>query len=78
LIGIGSIVLDGAQIGEGAVVAAGALVPPGAKVEAGTLVVGIPARQVRRVSDGEREQQRVQTLAYGETAHAHRAEDGEA
>ena len=78
LIGIGSIVLDGAHVGEGAVVAAGAVVPPGAKVEAGTLVVGIPARLVRPVSDAEREQQRLQTLAYVETARAHRAEDGEA
>jgi carbonic anhydrase/acetyltransferase-like protein (isoleucine patch superfamily) len=49
LIGMGAIVLNGAVIGAGAVVGAGALVPEGMIVEPDTLVVGSPARVVRRV-----------------------------
>ena len=41
--------LNGAVIGAGAVVGAGALVPEGMIVEPDTLVVGSPARVVRRV-----------------------------
>ena len=49
LIGMGAIVLNGAVIGAGAVVGAGALVREGMIVEPDTLVVGSPARVVRRV-----------------------------
>jgi carbonic anhydrase/acetyltransferase-like protein (isoleucine patch superfamily) len=49
LIGMGAIVLNGAVIGEGAVVGAGSLVPEGMVVAPDTLVVGSPARVVRRV-----------------------------
>lgn len=49
LIGMGAIVLNGAMVGPGAVVGAGALVPEGMMIEADTLVVGSPARVVRRV-----------------------------
>lgn len=49
LIGMGAIVLNGAVIGAGAVVGAGALVPERMVVEPDTLVVGSPARVVRRV-----------------------------
>ena len=52
LIGMGAIVLDGAEVGEGSIVGAGALVKEGMKVEPGTLVVGVPAKAVRRL-DGE-------------------------
>lgn len=54
LIGIGARVLDGAVIETGAQVGAGAVVVPGTRVPAHHLVVGIPARVVRPLSDGER------------------------
>ena len=54
-IGIGALVLDGAVIEEGAQVGAGALVPPGKVVEAGWLVMGVPAKPVRRMSAEELE-----------------------
>lgn len=44
LIGIGAIVLDGAEVGPDSIVAAGAVVPPGMKVPPRTLVRGVPAR----------------------------------
>ena len=49
-IGIGAIVLDGAVIEEGAQVGAGALVPPGKVVPAGWLVMGVPAKPVRKMN----------------------------
>lgn len=52
---IGAVILDGAVIEEGAQVAAGALVAPGKVVEAGWLVMGVPARPVRRMSPEELE-----------------------
>ncbi|WP_323846097.1 gamma carbonic anhydrase family protein [Microbulbifer magnicolonia] len=55
LIGIGSIVLDGAVIEDEVVLAAGALVPPGRRLESGYLYVGAPCKQARPLSDRERE-----------------------
>jgi gamma-carbonic anhydrase len=53
LIGMGSRVLDGAVVGESALVGAGALVPEGMVVPARTLVVGVPARVKRELTDEE-------------------------
>jgi gamma-carbonic anhydrase len=55
LIGIGARILDGAVVERGAQVGAGAVVPPGFRVPAGHLVLGIPARVVRPLSDEERQ-----------------------
>jgi gamma-carbonic anhydrase len=53
LIGMGSRVLDGAVVGESALVGAGSLVPEGMKVPPRTLVVGVPARVKRSLTDEE-------------------------
>lgn len=53
LLGMGSIVLDGAEVGEDSIIGAGALVTEGMKVEPGTLVVGVPARKARKLTDEE-------------------------
>ena len=53
LIGMGSRILDGAVIGEQALVGAGALVPEGMHVPPRTLVVGVPARVKRALTDEE-------------------------
>ncbi len=53
LVGIGAILLDGAEVGEESIVAAGALIPSGFKVEPRTLAAGVPARPIRRLSEGE-------------------------
>lgn len=55
LVGIGAIVLDGATVGKGAIIGAGAVVPPRTVIPPNTLVLGIPAKPVREVRDGERE-----------------------
>ena len=54
-IGIGAVVLDGAVIEEGAQVGAGALVPPGKVVPAGWLVMGVPAKPIRKMDSAELE-----------------------
>lgn len=51
LIGIGAIVLDGVRVGYGSIVGAGALVTK--DVPPLSLVVGVPARQVRELSEAE-------------------------
>ena len=53
LIGMGAILLGGSQIGEGSLVAAGAVVKEGFVVPPRSLVVGLPARVLRPLSDAE-------------------------
>ena len=53
LIGIGSIVMDGARVGHKSLVAAGALVSPGTVVPPRSLVIGVPARVKRPLTDEE-------------------------
>ena len=53
LIGMQSMVMDGAIIEDKVVLGAGSLVPPGKVLESGFLYVGRPAKQVRSLSDKE-------------------------
>jgi carbonic anhydrase/acetyltransferase-like protein (isoleucine patch superfamily) len=54
MIGIGAIVLNGAVIGEGSLVAAGSVVTENTIIPPGSLVMGIPGRPVRPVTDEQR------------------------
>jgi carbonic anhydrase/acetyltransferase-like protein (isoleucine patch superfamily) len=49
LIGMGSIILNGARIGAGSIIAAGTLIPERTIVEAGSLWMGSPGRFVRKL-----------------------------
>ncbi|MCS6812880.1 MAG: gamma carbonic anhydrase family protein [Cyanobacteria bacterium] len=51
LVGIGAVVLNGVTVGEGSIIGAGAVVTK--DVPARSLVVGIPAKVVRSVTDEE-------------------------
>jgi carbonic anhydrase/acetyltransferase-like protein (isoleucine patch superfamily) len=53
LIGIGSIVLDDARVGTQSLVAAGSLVSPGTIIPPRSLVMGMPARVKRPLTDEE-------------------------
>lgn len=53
LVGMGSIVLDGAIIEDDVMIGAGSLVPPGKRLESGYLYLGSPVRQVRELSAAE-------------------------
>ena len=54
LIGIGVIVLDGAEVGRDSIIASGSVVPPGTRIPEETLAMGIPAKVVRAVNEKER------------------------
>ncbi len=54
MIGIGAIVLNGAVIGEHSLVAAGAVVTENTVIPPGSLVMGIPGRPVRPITDQQR------------------------
>ena len=54
LIGMGAILLDGAEVGDDVIIGAGSLVPPGKKLEAGYLYIGSPVKQVRPLTPAER------------------------
>ena len=53
LVGIGSIVLDGARIGKQSLVAAGSLITPNTQIPPRSLVMGSPARVKRELIDDE-------------------------
>ncbi len=53
LVGMGSIILDGAIIEDDVMIGAGSLVPPGKKQESGYLYLGSPVKKVRELSEGE-------------------------
>ena len=49
LVGIGAVVLGGAQVGRASLIAAGAVVLPGHDIPAGVLFAGVPGRVVREL-----------------------------
>jgi carbonic anhydrase/acetyltransferase-like protein (isoleucine patch superfamily) len=51
LVGMGSIILDQAEIGEGAFIGAGSLVPQGKKIPPNTLAFGRPAKVIRELTE---------------------------
>ena len=55
LIGMQSIVMDGAVIGHDSIVAAGSVVSPGTIIPPRSLVLGTPAKVIRQVRDAELE-----------------------
>lgn len=54
LIGIGAIVLDGAEIGDYTIIGAGSVVTGGKKIPSGVLVLGSPGKVVRELTSEER------------------------
>lgn len=71
LIGMGSVVMDGVEIGADTILAAGSLVPPGKALEGGHLWRGSPARRVRPLTDEEREQLRYSARHYVQLKERH-------
>lgn len=74
LIGIGAVVLNGARIGTGSVIAAGAVVPEGAQIPPGSMVMGVPGKVKRALTEEERERFRQNALHYVEAARVYREE----
>ena len=55
LIGMGATILNNARIGEGSIVAAGALIPEGMVVPPRSLVMGLPGKFRRQITEEERQ-----------------------
>jgi carbonic anhydrase/acetyltransferase-like protein (isoleucine patch superfamily) len=54
LVGMGSVILDGAIVGSQSIIGARALVPQGAQIPPGSMVLGVPGKVVRALSAEER------------------------
>ncbi len=78
LIGIGATVLNGARIGSQSIIGAHALVPEGMEIPPGVLVVGVPAKVRRELTDDERAGLAAQAARYVANAARHAAEAGPA
>jgi carbonic anhydrase/acetyltransferase-like protein (isoleucine patch superfamily) len=70
LIGIGAIILNGVRVGTGSIIAAGCVVTK--DVPAQSLMVGIPAKKLRDVSDAEAADLITHAQKYETLAQAHR------
>lgn len=68
LIGMGAVILDGAVVGKQSLIGANALVTQGMKIPPGSLVLGSPAKIVRKLTTEERGQLKLWALKYVENA----------
>lgn len=64
LVGMGSIIMDGVEIGDDCIIAAGALVAPGKKIPSGSMVMGSPGKTVRETTQVERDSNRAMARKY--------------
>ena len=74
LIGMGATILNGAKIGDESIVAAGTLVPEGMEVPPRSLVMGLPAKVRRPITEEERDGLRVYAQNYFEYKETYLAE----
>ena len=72
LVGMNATVLTGAKIGEGSVVAAGAMVPEGREYPPRSLIVGIPAKRIREVTEEQTQDVARGARSYVERGAEHR------
>ncbi|WP_409346624.1 gamma carbonic anhydrase family protein [Paenibacillus sp. MBLB4367] len=77
LIGMGAILLNGADIGQSVLVAAGSLVPENKKIPAFTLVMGSPARVVRELTEADLQRMKRTSASYVQKGIEFRAERGD-
>ncbi len=78
LLGIGSVILDGAVVGEGSVIGAGAVVTPGTKIPPRSMVLGIPAKVRRPLTDDEAAMGKEGAVRYLELAMAYAGQEEKA
>lgn len=72
LVGMGAIILDGAEIGPRSIIAAGALITKGARIPEGSLVVGSPGKVVRTLSLEEQRSNAALAMKYVEVSLRYR------
>ncbi|AQS09195.1 2,3,4,5-tetrahydropyridine-2,6-dicarboxylate N-acetyltransferase [Clostridium saccharobutylicum] len=69
LIGMGAIILNGAKIGNNTIVGAGSLVTQNKEFDDGVLIIGNPARAVRKLTEEEIKGNRNACLSYIELSN---------
>ncbi len=69
LVGMGTIVLDGAVIGAETIIGAGSLITTNVHIPSGVLALGRPAKVMRELTD--RERQFLRSSAHNYVVHAH-------
>jgi carbonic anhydrase/acetyltransferase-like protein (isoleucine patch superfamily) len=72
LIGMGATILNGAKVGEDSIVAAGALISENKEFPPRSLIVGVPAKRVKDVSEEQTEDIARGVRTYVERAAAHK------
>ncbi|GAA0489793.1 MULTISPECIES: gamma carbonic anhydrase family protein [Tatumella] len=77
LVGMGSILLDGAYIEEDVMIGAGSLVPPGKRLASGYLYLGSPVKQIRRLTDDEKQGLLYSTANYVKWKNNYLSEDNQ-
>ena len=75
LVGMGSIILNGAIIEDNVLVGAGSIVTPGKCIPSGTLVLGSPAKVVRNLSEEEIKGLKQSAIDYVSFAKRHNVKD---
>ena len=73
LVGMGSIILDQAEIGEGAFIGAGSLVPQGKKIPPNTLAFGRPAKVIRELTEEDKKDMERIYTEYAEKAQYYKS-----
>jgi gamma-carbonic anhydrase len=68
LIGMGSVILDRAKIGKQCLIGAKALVTPGTEIPDGSMVLGIPGKVVRPLTQAERDRLKHSADKYAQIA----------
>jgi carbonic anhydrase/acetyltransferase-like protein (isoleucine patch superfamily) len=76
LIGMGSIILNGAKVGAGSIIAAGTLVPEGTEIPPGSLFMGHPGKFRRALTAEDQAGIDAYAARYVEYKDAHKAEGG--
>lgn len=74
LIGMGAILLAGSRIGAGSIIGAGAVVKEGFVVPPRSLVVGIPGRVIREISEEQFQANQASARGYIHATHEYTAE----
>ncbi len=71
LVGMGAILLAHTHIGKECIIGAGALIPEGREIPDRSVVIGMPGKIVRQVSDDEAAHLRQHAINYAKTAKMH-------
>ena len=71
IIGMGAIILTGAEIPDNVIIGAGALVTENKELEPNSVYVGVPARKIRDLKEGEEEFIRENALTYWKLAQTY-------